>query len=93
MYKQFSSVSLLSVSEREHKLKYGSLSKKDSDDLYNNLFNNRKKKNWKVFIKRSKYFSFVPLLISDKTSLHYYKNTKCCIDYQIKKKNFEKQLK
>ena len=84
MYKQFISYTSINTSERKY-LKYNN-KKIYSNILFNNILYKSKENKWKKYYKKSKYFSIVPLLISNKTSADYYTNSKCCIDFYLYKK-------
>ena len=62
----------------------------DSLDLFDEIYKKNKRKNWLPSIKRKPYFSYVPFLISEKTSIDYITNTKCCSPFHVymKKGNF-----
>ena len=61
--------------------------------MFRNIFNKNKENNWMKYNKQLKYFSTVPLLISNKTAANYYTNTKCCIDFHIYNKKNKRNLK
>lgn len=87
MYKQFSYFSSINTSERNYKInnKY-SITNYDSRNLFQNIYKKNKRNNWLPSIKRKTYFSIVPLLISEKTSINYITNKKCCSPYHVYKK-------
>lgn len=87
MYKQFSYFPSINTSERNYKInnKY-SIKNYDSRNLFQNIYKRNKRNNWLPSIKRKTYFSIVPLLISEKTSIDYITNKKCCSPYHVYKK-------
>lgn len=87
MYKQFSYFPSINTSERNYKInnKY-SIKNYDSRNLFQNIYKRNKRNNWLPSIKRKTYFSIVPLLISEKTSIDYIANKKCCSPYHVYKK-------
>ena len=87
MYKQFSYFPSINTSERNYKInnKY-SIKNYDSRNLFQNIYKKNKRNNWLPSIKRKTYFSIVPLLISEKTSINYITNKKCCSPYHVYKK-------
>lgn len=70
MYKQFSYVNCIQTNERNHKKKFLNNSKlppiniKNSKEIFNNIYNKTRQKNWKPFHKRNIYFSKPYYLIS-----------------------------
>lgn len=87
MYKQFSYFPSINTSERNYKInnKYR-IKNYDSRNLFQNIYKRNKRNNWLPSIKRKTYFSIVPLLISEKTSIDYITNKKCCSPYHVYKK-------
>ena len=90
MYKQFSQFHSINTSERNYKKnkinnKY-SIKNYDSRNLFQNIYKKNKKNNWLPSIKKKTYFSIVPLLITNKTSIDYITNKKCCSPYHVYKK-------
>ena len=85
MYKQFSHTTSICTSEREFKNKY-LIPKYDSRNIFEEIYKNNLKKIWLPTHKSSKYFSYVPPLISRKTSIDYITNTKCCSPFHVYKK-------
>ena len=87
MYKQFSYFPSINTSERNYKInnKYR-IKNYDSRNLFQNIYKKNKRNNWLPSIKRKTYFSIVPLLITNKTSIDYITNKKCCSPYHVYKK-------
>ena len=90
MKRQFINYTSIHTSEREYKKKFGINNNIKPISIFNKVILKNKEKNWRVFNQKIGYFSFVPLLISNKTSRNYYEPTKCCVDYQILKKKDKK---
>lgn len=87
MYKQFSQYSSINTSERNYKInnKYR-IKNYDSRNLFQNIYKKNKRDNWSPSVKKHTYFSVVPLLITNKTSIDYVTNKKCCTPYHVYKK-------
>ena len=70
MYKQFSYVNFIQTNERNHKKTFGNPSKlpsinnKNSKQVFCQIYNKTRQKNWKPFHKRRTYFSKPNYLIS-----------------------------